>query len=70
MVIINEKLPDNYQNKFIEISEHYHMESFNCSFGLKLQSEEEESKWVADYNKKNKETMVYERIKTQMENGS
>ena len=59
-VVITEMLPENYHYKFIEIFEHDHTGLYHCKFRLKLQSEEDARKWVADYNDKTKETMVYE----------
>ena len=52
-------------NKFTEIFKHDHTGSYHCSLRLKMQSEEDARKWVADYNDKTKETMVYERSKIQ-----
>ena len=63
--VITDMLPDNYDYKFIDIFEHDHTGSYHCSFRLKLQSEKDARKWVADYNQKSKETMVYNRSKTQ-----
>ena len=58
-------LPDNYHYKFIKTFEHDHAGSYHCTFRLKLESKEDARKWVADYNDKTKETMVYERSETQ-----
>ena len=49
-VVITEMLPDNYDYNFVEIFKHNHTGSYHCSFKLKLQSEENARKWVADYN--------------------
>ncbi len=40
--------------------------SFNCTFKIKLATEEEARKWVADYNNKTQETMIFERNNKQI----
>ena len=56
--IIN-MLPSKYEYKFIDISANDI--NFNCSFKIKLETEEEARKWISNYNEKTHETMVFER---------
>ena len=53
-VVITEMLPDNSGYKFMEVFEHDHTGSYHCTFRMKLQSEEDARKWVADYTEKTK----------------
>ena len=55
-------LPEGYthNNNMVTVTHFQDLDSFNCELKLKLGTEESVRKWVADYNEKTKETMVYE----------
>ena len=61
---IRAMLPDGYTYKMIEVTDHKDINSFQCTFKLKIDTEEDTRKWLTDYNEKTKETMVYECCKT------
>ena len=53
-------LPDGYTYKMLTVTHFKDVESFNCNFKIKLETEESARKWIAKYNEKTKEMMVYE----------
>ena len=54
-------LPEGHTyNNMITVTHFQDLDSFNCELKLKLGTEESVRKWVADYNEKTKEIMVYE----------
>ena len=54
------ELPEGYVYKMLRVENYKHINSYNCSFKLELDSEESVKKWVTAYNEKSKETMVYD----------
>ena len=58
-------LPGGYTYKMVTVTHFKDLDSFTCELQIKLETEESVRKWVADYNEKTKETMVYECCKNQ-----
>ena len=64
---VKKLLPREYEYRFNDISyDTKDSYSFNCTFKVKLTTEEAARKWAADYNNITQETMVFERNKKQM----
>ena len=57
-------LPDNYTYKMLTVVNFDNLDSFNCQFRINLDNEDSTRKWIADYNEKTKETMVFECCKS------
>ena len=59
---IQKLLPETYEYRFSPLqygkSELF---TFSCEFKINMRSEQENRKWVSEYNEKTKETMVYVR---------
>ena len=53
-------LPEGYTYKMLSVTHFKDLQSFTCEFKVKLENEECARKWIAEYNEKTKETMVYE----------
>ena len=53
-------LPEGYMYKMLSVTHFKGIESFSCDFKVKIENEESARKWIAEYNEKTKETMVYE----------
>lgn len=53
-------LPDGFIYKMLRVIQYRDMQSFHCTFKLEIDTEEKVRKWLAAYNEKSKETMVYE----------
>ena len=53
-------LPDSFTYKMLRVIQYRDIESFHCTFKLDVDNEENVRKWLAAYNEKTKETMVYE----------
>ena len=58
-------LPEGYTYKMVSVTHFKDLDSFNCELKIKLETEESARKWVAEYNEKTKETMVYDCCKNQ-----
>ena len=58
-------LTEGYTYKMVSVTHFKDLDSFNCEFRINLETEESVRKWVAEYNEKTKETMVYECYKNQ-----
>ena len=58
--LILSMLPDGYTYKMVSVTQFKDLNSFNCEFKIKLETEEGARKWIAEYNKRTKETMVYD----------
>lgn len=52
-------LPNGYIYKLLQVVEYTDINSFHCTFKLKLDTEENTRNWIAAYNDKTKETMVF-----------
>ncbi len=53
-------LPDGFMYKMLRVIKYDNIGSFHCTFKLNIDNEEILRKWLAAYNDKSKETMVYE----------
>ena len=53
-------LPEGYSYKMLTVSHFEDLESFTCNFKIKLENEESARRWIAEYNVKTKETMVFD----------
>ena len=45
-------LPDGYTYKMLTVTSFNDLDSFNCEFKIKLETEENVRKWIAHYNEK------------------
>lgn len=57
-------LPEKFDHKLLRIIKYDSIESFQCTFKLKLDNEGDIKSWIAAYNSKTKETMVFDCCKT------
>ena len=58
-------LPEGYTYKMVSVTHFKDFDSFNCELKIQLETEESARKWVAEYNEKTKETVVYDCCKNQ-----
>ena len=58
-------LPEGYDYTMVSVTSFNDLKTFECEFKIKLETEDSARKWIAEYNAKTKETMVYDSSKNQ-----
>ena len=53
-------LPESYTYRMLNVMHFKELNNFHCNFRIKLDTEDSARKWIAKYNEKTKETMVFE----------